>query len=48
MMCESGKIDWACHANDALSTITDTLGFEGAIQVAIDFANAHPTTLLYW
>jgi alkaline phosphatase len=46
MMCESGKIDWACHANDALSTITDTLGFEDAIQVAIDFAGAHPDETL--
>ena len=22
MMCEGGKIDWACHANDAGSSIT--------------------------
>ncbi|MFR6330505.1 MAG: alkaline phosphatase [Eisenbergiella sp.] len=25
MMVEGGKIDWACHANDAASTITDTI-----------------------
>ena len=24
MMCEGGKIDWACHANDAAATIHDT------------------------
>ncbi len=46
MMAESGKIDWACHANDALSTITDTLGFETAIQVAVDFMNEHPDETL--
>lgn len=46
MMCESGKIDWACHANDALSTITDTLGFADSVQVAIDFANEHPDETL--
>ncbi len=46
MMCESGKIDWACHANDALSTITDTIGFEDAIQVAVNFANQHPDETL--
>jgi alkaline phosphatase len=46
MMCESGKIDWACHANDALSTITDTLGFADAIQVAVDFMNEHPDDTL--
>lgn len=46
MMCESGKIDWACHANDAMSTITEVLGFTDAIQVAIDFAKAHPDETL--
>jgi alkaline phosphatase len=46
LMAESGKIDWACHANDALSTITDVLGFEEAIQVAVDFANQHPDETL--
>ena len=25
MMVEGGKIDWACHANDARSSIADTL-----------------------
>ena len=46
MMVESGKIDWACHANDAGSTIQDTLAFADAIQVAIDFAAAHPDETL--
>ncbi len=46
MMCESGKIDWACHANDALSTIVDTIGCADAIQVAIDFAGEHPDETL--
>ena len=41
MMCEGGKIDWACHANDAASTIHDTLAFADAVQVAIDFARDH-------
>ncbi|MDP3447820.1 MAG: alkaline phosphatase [Eubacteriales bacterium] len=46
MMVESGKIDWACHANDAGSTIQDTLAFADAIQVAIDFAAKHPDETL--
>lgn len=46
MMCESGKVDWACHANDAMSAITDVLGFEKAIQVAIDFAKEKPDETL--
>lgn len=41
MMCEGGKIDWACHANDAASTIRDTQAFADAVQVAIDFAKEH-------
>lgn len=41
MMCEGGKIDWACHANDAASTIQDTVALADAVQVAIDFAENH-------
>ena len=41
MMCEGGKIDWACHANDAASTIHDTLALADAVQIAIDFAEEH-------
>jgi alkaline phosphatase len=31
MMIEGGKIDWACHANDAAASIHDTLAFDAAI-----------------
>ena len=41
MMCEGGKIDWACHANDAGATVNDTLALTDAVQVAIDFAKEH-------
>ena len=41
MMCEGGKVDWACHANDAASTINDTMALADAVQVAIDFAKEH-------
>lgn len=46
MMCEGGKIDWACHANDAGSSVNDTLAFADAVQVAIDFAAEHPDETL--
>ena len=46
MMCEGGKIDWACHANDAGSTVADTLAMADAVQVAIDFAQQHPAETL--
>ena len=34
MMCEGGKIDWACHANDAASTINDTIALSEALGQA--------------
>ncbi len=46
LMCEGGKIDWACHANDAASSIHDTLALADAVQVAIDFAAEHPEETL--
>lgn len=46
IMCEGGKIDWACHANDAGSTVSDTLALADAVQVAMDFAEKHPNETL--
>ena len=46
MMCEGGKIDWACHANDAASAIHDTQALADAVQVAVDFAEEHPEETL--
>ena len=46
LMCEGGKIDWACHANDAACTIHDTKALADAVQVAIDFAAEHPEETL--
>ena len=46
MMCEGGKIDWACHANDAKSSITDTKALSDAVEVAVDFYNEHPDETL--
>lgn len=42
LMCEGGKIDWAGHANDAATSIHDTIALSDAVQVAVDFANEHP------
>ena len=46
MMVEGGKIDWACHANDAGSTIADTLALDAAVQEAIAFYEEHPEETL--
>ncbi len=46
MMVEGGKIDWACHANDAGSSIGNTIAFDDAIKEAVAFYNRHPDETL--
>lgn len=46
MMIEGGKIDWACHANDAKAAIGDVLDFERAVAEAVEFAKKHPEETL--
>lgn len=46
LMCEGGKIDWSGHANDAATSIHETLAFADAVQVAVDFAAEHPDETL--
>ncbi|KUK92729.1 MAG: Alkaline phosphatase [Thermotogales bacterium 46_20] len=46
IMVESGKIDWACHANDAAASAGDTIAFDKAIAEAIKFYNEHPEDTL--
>ena len=46
MMVESGKIDWAGHANDAVANIHDTLELDKAVEVALQFAYQHPDETL--
>ncbi|HBD96225.1 MAG: alkaline phosphatase [Spirochaetes bacterium GWF1_31_7] len=43
---EGGKIDWACHANDALSSILDTIAFDDSVKVAIEFMKKNPKDTL--
>ncbi|MCU0246800.1 MAG: alkaline phosphatase [Bryobacter sp.] len=46
LMVEGGKIDWACHANDAMATIGDMLDFDDAIGKALAFYQKHPQETL--
>ncbi|MDE6653025.1 MAG: alkaline phosphatase [Muribaculaceae bacterium] len=46
MMIEGGNIDHALHANDGGAAIKETLNFNEAIAVAVDFYNAHPLETL--
>jgi len=45
-MIESGKIDWACHANDAAASIHDTLALDAAVTKAVAFYKKHPKDTL--
>ncbi|MGC5325766.1 alkaline phosphatase [Brevibacillus sp. SYSU BS000544] len=44
MMIEGGRIDHASHANDFPSTIQETLDFDAAVKVALDFAKKDKNT----
>lgn len=46
LFVEGGKIDWADHANDAVSNIYETLALDAAIGEAIKFYNQHPDETL--
>ncbi|MBP1764139.1 MAG: Alkaline phosphatase [Firmicutes bacterium] len=46
LMVEGGKIDWACHANDAGTAIHDVLAFDNAIAEALSFYANHPNETL--
>ncbi len=46
MMVEGGKIDWACHANDAATCAYEVVAFDEAIGVALEFAAKHPRQTL--
>jgi len=42
LMVEGGKIDWACHANDATASILNTVAFDESVQKALEFYEKHP------
>jgi len=46
LMVEGSQIDWACHANDKENVIAETIDFDKAVKVALDFAENHPNTLV--
>jgi alkaline phosphatase len=46
MMVEAGKIDWACHANDAGASINDTLALDAAVAKAVEFQAKYPKDTL--
>lgn len=46
MMVEGGKIDWVGHANDVVSNVYETVAFDDALGVALEFYDQHPEETL--
>lgn len=46
LMVEGGKIDWACHANDAATAFNEVKDMDDAIKVAYEFYKKHPKETL--
>ncbi len=46
MMVESGKIDWACHANDVVTVAHEMASFDESIAKAVEFYRQHPDETL--
>ncbi len=46
LMVEGGKIDWACHDNDAATVFAETKDLDDAVRVAYAFYEKHPKETL--
>lgn len=45
-MVEGGKIDWACHSNDAATAFHEVMDLDNAVKVAYEFYAQHPDETL--
>jgi alkaline phosphatase len=46
LMVEGGKIDWACHSNDAATAFQEVIDMDEAVKVAYEFYAQHPDETL--
>ena len=46
LMVEGGRIDHAAHANDPAGAVGDTLAFDAAVKVALDYAEKNRDTMV--
>lgn len=46
LVAEGGKVDWACHRNDARGALEEVWGLDSAVRAALDFAKRHPGEVL--
>ena len=46
LMVEGGKVDWACHSNDAATMFREVIDTDEAVKVAYEFYKQHPDETL--
>ena len=46
LMVEGGKIDWACHNNDAATVFCEIMDLDNAVKAAYEFYEQHPDETL--
>ena len=46
LMVEGGKVDWACHSNDAAAAFQEVIDTDEAVKVAYEFYKQHPDETL--
>jgi len=46
VMIEGGRIDHACHFHDIKASIIDTIAFDDAVRLALDYQKTHPDVLV--
>ena len=46
LMVEGGKIDFACHSNDAATVFRETIDMDEAVREALEFYKKHPDETL--
>lgn len=46
LQVEAGRVDHACHVNDAAAMLHEFLEYDRCIQIALDYVQAHPDTQL--
>ena len=46
LLVEGSKVDWASHAHDPVGVVSETLAFDEAVGVALDFAKKNKQTLV--
>lgn len=46
LVVEGGKIDWACHSNDAATAFHEVADMDEAVKVAYEFYSQHPDETL--